>query len=92
VKGEVWLKRHRLFESSEYLVAPGKCHCHGRKTIGVYGTGGAGGESRGWKGTAQNSRDVMGIHWMNRWELAQAIPPVYTQWVGAQLLDALEAA
>jgi DNA (cytosine-5)-methyltransferase 1 len=28
----------------------------------------------------------MGIDWMQRAELAQAIPPVYTQFIGEQLL------
>ena len=28
----------------------------------------------------------MGIDWMNRRELSQSIPPVYTELIGAQLL------
>lgn len=28
----------------------------------------------------------MGIDWTSRDELAEAIPPAYTEWVGAQLL------
>jgi len=31
----------------------------------------------------------MGIAWMNRAELAQAIPPAYTEWLGRQLLAVL---
>lgn len=34
----------------------------------------------------------MGIDWMTRAELAEAIPPAYTEFVGAQLIDALRAA
>ena len=31
----------------------------------------------------------MGIDWMNRDELSQAIPPAYTEFIGKQLLDLL---
>jgi DNA (cytosine-5)-methyltransferase 1 len=34
----------------------------------------------------------MDIDWMNRDELAQAIPPAYTQYIGEQLLQAIEVA
>ena len=29
----------------------------------------------------------MGIDWMNRAELDQAIPPAYTEWIGRQLIE-----
>lgn len=32
---------------------------------------------------------AMGINWMNRKELAQAIPPVYTYWVGRHLMEVI---
>ena len=35
-------------------------------------------------------RKAMGIDWMNRDELAQAIPPAYTEFIGRQLLDHLQ--
>jgi DNA (cytosine-5)-methyltransferase 1 len=34
----------------------------------------------------------MGIDWMTLPELSEAIPPAYTEHIGRQLLDALEAA
>jgi DNA (cytosine-5)-methyltransferase 1 len=34
----------------------------------------------------------MGIDWMTRDELSQAIPPAYTEFIGHQLLEALEQA
>ena len=36
------------------------------------------------------ARKVMGIDWMGQKELAQAIPPAYTEWIGKQLIKYLE--
>jgi hypothetical protein len=33
---------------------------------------------------------AMGIDWMDNDELSQAIPPAYTEWIGKQLMEALE--
>lgn len=33
------------------------------------------------------AREVMGIDWMTRDELAESIPPIYTEHIGLQLLD-----
>ena len=38
------------------------------------------------------AKRAMGIDWMIRDELSQAIPPAYTQWIGEQLLDAIRLA
>jgi DNA (cytosine-5)-methyltransferase 1 len=95
------LYRHRRFESNMLVLSPqhdGK-HRHviwgGRKlgsryssnsggVIGVFGhVAGPGIEA---------ARDAMGIDWMTRDELIQAIPPAYTEFIGAQLLAALESA
>jgi DNA (cytosine-5)-methyltransferase 1 len=50
-------------------------------------TGHAGGSSKrdGWKngGTAE-WRKAMGIDWMTGNELAEAIPPAYSQYIGEQ--------
>jgi DNA (cytosine-5)-methyltransferase 1 len=32
----------------------------------------------------------MGIDWMRRKELAQAIPPAYTEYIGKQLMEAIQ--
>lgn len=84
------LRRHRLFASSEFLVPPGGCRHRGPgTTLGVYGTGGGGQQNRGYKGRPDECRDAMGIDWMTRDEISQAIPPAYTRWIGEQMLDRL---
>lgn len=93
------LRRHRLFECS-FPVSQPSCAHHGG-VVGVYGNGGGGehwderGHSKGYKGTASEYREAMGIDWMgsNR-EIAQAVPPAYTEHVGGHLLvppDAYES-
>lgn len=37
----------------------------------------------------QEAKVVMDIEWMTRDEMTQAIPPVYTEYIGKQLLNAL---
>lgn len=87
----VWLKRHRQFESNVLLMGAGGCNCYGRQIIGVYGHGDGGGRGRrkGWKGTFALRKAVMGIDWMDRDELAQAIPPAMTCFIGEQLITRL---
>jgi DNA (cytosine-5)-methyltransferase 1 len=46
------------------------------------------GHVTGWREAAEH----MGIDWMKREELTQAIPPAYTEWIGRQLLAAIERA
>ncbi len=86
------VRRHRLFESSEDLTGLDCRHAsqpprypiydHGRWYLSsvahVYGHGG--GKSKG------NWPEAMGIDWMNNRELAQSIPPAYTEFIGRQLL------
>lgn len=38
------------------------------------------------------ARLAMDIPWMTQGELAQAIPPAYTEWIGRQLLESLKVA
>lgn len=35
------------------------------------------------------AREVMGVPWMKREEVTQAIPPAYTEWIGQRLMEAL---
>jgi len=97
----VQLKRHRLFQSSRLIMAPGPCrHVKGMRVGGVYG--GAWSKNKtldpnvkrtgGYAPPDDVQRVLMGIDWMPRKPLAQSIPPVYTEWIGRQLLAAIESA
>jgi DNA (cytosine-5)-methyltransferase 1 len=79
--------RHRLFEASFPITAPP----HGSHVGEFYAPAGHGDPN--WKrreanphlsgkGYADRCREAMGIDWMNRDELAQAIPPAYTEHIG----------
>lgn len=73
------VKRHRLFESNLLLFAPGVCRHRGTVRDGSYVT------VAGHDFHAEEGRQAMGIDWMTRDELAQAIPPAYTEWLGKQV-------
>lgn len=80
------LRRHRLFESSIPITRKGAC-AHKGQAVGVYGSGGGGQQTRGYKGYPEEARDAMGIQWMgNSKRISQAIPPAYTEWLGGQLI------
>lgn len=81
------LLRHRAFETSfggdRFL----RCN-HQGLALGVYG-GGGGQSARGYKAYADEARDAMGISWMNRREIAEAIPPAFTRYVGLAAIRVL---
>lgn len=84
-----WLKRHRQFEASFALWGAGGCSCGARlgQIVGVYGTGGGGHMPNGaYKAYPEEAAAVMGVPWMDRYGQSQAIPPVYTEFIGEQLL------
>jgi DNA (cytosine-5)-methyltransferase 1 len=93
------VRRHRLFEIHPALtvLAPPCAHYLQPEPVDVTGTGasrvgprldGKGGNSRKPRNLA-HAREVMGIPWMTRLELAEAIPPAFTYWIGTQLLEHL---
>jgi DNA (cytosine-5)-methyltransferase 1 len=90
--GLPYLKRERWFETSwqAFEMRP-PCH-HPEQPISVAGHGTP---LHTWKRygsvSLSRARDVMGISWMSRVELSQAIPPAYTEYIGAQLLGHLAA-
>ena len=86
------LYRHRLFESNMLLMSPP----HQRHII-------PGSRAGHWKpgqiiSVSGNcspialAREAMGIDWMNRNELAESIPPAYTEWIGQQIIDQITEA
>lgn len=90
------LRRHRLFECSPPLpVLTPPCD-HSRPITGVYGhPHGKGGAWRNGKRPMLPSDPntwslAMGIDWMQPLELAAAIPPAYTEYIGRQLLTVCE--
>lgn len=93
------LKRHRIFESNVALVGTG-CGCQpADKVIGVYGGGnrthtpradGGGGDTR--RASRDEARVLMGMPWASKKEMNQAIPPAYTEFLGAQLAAAIARA
>lgn len=103
---DLGVRRHRLFESNVPLIAqdcdhkrqdalspsyPTKRYHSGgpvvamSSVIGVYGRG----QGLG-KGEIDLWKRAMGINWMTRDEMAQAIPPAYTEYLGRQLIGVLD--
>lgn len=85
------LHRHRLFEVNPqiyWLTTP--CHHSGIQAVGVYGHSGGSSNRDGIKMFGVDVwKEVMQIDWMTGNELAQAIPPAYTKWIGERLLELL---
>lgn len=84
--------KHRLFESTVDLwPQPGHPRCQGAIASGAAVTvAGHGGDSKDFR--LSRWREAMGIDWMrDRHDLAEAIPPAYTEHIGRQLLAAIEA-
>ncbi len=91
------VRRHRLFESNLDLV-PTECfHARQGRPAGVYGDHPdsreylrPNGTKRGSKATSlAEAQWAMGIDWMQWDDLRDAIPPAYTEFIGAQLIDHL---
>jgi DNA (cytosine-5)-methyltransferase 1 len=94
--------RHRLFEASFTISLPANTDPDDREDCGrrhPYRTTKMGrapqpGEFMHVVGNfsgAQQGREAMGIDWMPREKLREAIPPAYTEWIGRQLLAQVEA-
>ena len=82
------LRRHRRFASNRFLMGAGGC-AHSGQPVGVYGNGGGGQMTRGYKAIRSEAAEALGIDWMSKLELSQAIPPAYCEFIGSQILDAL---
>jgi DNA (cytosine-5)-methyltransferase 1 len=93
------VRRHRRFGSSALMLAPGCRHDLQPRPMDVTGGGGPsytertdGKGGRSAKGSLAEASVAMGIDWMSRRELSQAVPPAYTEWIGANLLAEVMAA
>lgn len=90
------LVRNRLFESNILLRVPDSFHANRHiQTASIYGAGG------GWTPRHRDNPDrrggyiphtdvikkLLGIDWMSKHEMSQSIPPVFTEWVGRQVID-----
>ncbi|MFJ9387742.1 DNA cytosine methyltransferase [Nocardioides sp. NPDC101246] len=89
------IKRHRLFETNMPLMSPG-CLCPEGDTVSVFGHSGedrrksAGGMRK--HVPIAEVRELMCVPWIKgRDEVSESIPPPYTEFLGAQILDYLEA-
>lgn len=80
------LYRHRLFEANFPLIQLGHPdHVIPASSAGHWKPGTIISVS-GHVAPIKVARQAMGIDWTNREELAEAIPPAYTDYIGAQLL------
>lgn len=89
------VRRHRLFESNVVMLtppcdhswqtprfAPSSTRTNLRSTV----------EVGVWRIPLDVQRKAMGIDWMELRELSEAIPPAYTEYIGARLIEALAVA
>lgn len=79
------VRRHRLFRSNLPLLGSVCNHVGQGQPVGCYGHGGGKDRGRGNKGTVSECAEAMGIDWMTGPEMAQAIPPAYTEYLGKQV-------
>jgi hypothetical protein len=75
------VERHRYFEANWTIFQPATCAHVGLLAFDHGGTA-----------TESEYRTAMGCGWMTVHEARQAIPPAYTEWIGARLLAHLERA
>lgn len=80
--------RHRLFESNIPLAIPSHpAHSHKQTKMGRTPVPGQFIHVVGNFSGVEYARAAMGISWMARDELREAIPPAYTNFIGKQLLE-----
>jgi DNA (cytosine-5)-methyltransferase 1 len=87
--GKYRLRRHRLFETNWGLSGP-RCTCwkDDRYVIDVTGGGHLktkDGRRPTYKGDVLQAAVAMGIGWMTKPEMNNAIPPAYTEYIGREL-------
>jgi DNA (cytosine-5)-methyltransferase 1 len=84
------VRRHRHFESNMKLIGSVCDHKAQGRPVGVYGSMRdeipKGGKTAN---TIEEAREAMGIDWMIWGELVEALPPIYTEFLGKQLTEAI---
>jgi len=96
------VRRHRWFWSNVAMLMPPCDHrSQDGRLVGVYGSSDGDhpdgfkhpGRKRGPRqATTAEAREVMDMPWVTRRRgLTNAVPPAYTEWIGAQLLAHLDA-
>lgn len=84
------VRRHRIFESSHKLKTLSCDHKAQGRPVGVYGSMNDeipnGGRTAK---TLREGQEAMGIDWMGWSNLKEAIPPVYTEFLGRQLIESI---
>jgi DNA (cytosine-5)-methyltransferase 1 len=79
------LHRHRRFVTSWFCLAP-PCDPSGVRYRGRAA------EVFGHHGNTERVRREWGVPWMSQYGIAQSIPPAFTEYLGAQLLDQIAEA
>jgi DNA (cytosine-5)-methyltransferase 1 len=87
------LRRERWFETSWHAfdLRPSCHHPYPVPSVVGHGTPSWVREQLGYNPTIADYRASMGIDWMNRNELSQAIPPAYTEHIGQYLMAEINA-
>ncbi len=98
------VKRHRLFEANFPIHGTPPCPIgHPGNWLLIFGhtvlerghvirkTPAGNNTTRRKHTTTERGREAMGIDWMNRDELSEAIPPAYTEFIGEQLMQHVKA-
>ncbi len=94
----IGVQRHRNFESSHLMLLPFVCDHTGARAVTITtstdtGARGIVDYEHSRQAPFEVNRDLMGMPWAEtQREIGLAIPPAYTEWIGAQLLRAIEVA
>lgn len=94
------LDRHRNFETNWEFTPPASCQPHDR-SVQVGGSYGGARRDKdearhvrhgGYVPSAAVQQKLLGINWMKEREMYQALPPVYTEYIGKQLIAQVKGA
>jgi len=85
----VYLRRHRLFETHGFDLPDAGEHDHSGAALTVAGHGRPDRRFKGAKNYTDAARRLMQCPWMTQREIREAVPPAYTAYVGAHLMNRL---